>query len=42
MLSPLKPYLGVKPTIASNVFIADTAAVIGNVNIGADSSVWYN
>jgi carbonic anhydrase/acetyltransferase-like protein (isoleucine patch superfamily) len=42
MLNPIKPYLGIEPTIARNVFIADTAAVIGNVSIGVGSSVWYN
>ena len=42
MSSPVKPYLGIKPTIADDVFIADTAAVIGDVHIGAGSSVWYS
>jgi UDP-3-O-[3-hydroxymyristoyl] glucosamine N-acyltransferase len=42
MSGPVKPYLGVTPTIAEDVFIADTAAVIGDVHIGAGSSVWYN
>jgi len=41
MNNPLKPYLGVMPTIADDVFIADTASVIGDVRIGAGSSVWY-
>ena len=42
MSGPVKPYLGIMPTIAEDVFIADTAAVIGDVHIGAGSSVWYN
>ena len=42
MSGPVKPYLGITPTIADDVFIADTAAVIGDVHIGAGSSVWYN
>jgi carbonic anhydrase/acetyltransferase-like protein (isoleucine patch superfamily) len=42
MSGPVKPYLGILPTIADDVFIADTAAVIGDVHIGAGSSVWYN
>jgi len=42
MSGPLKPYLGIMPTVADDVFIADTAAVIGDVHIGAGSSVWYN
>lgn len=36
------PYQGVTPTLADNVFVAHGAAVIGNVNIGTGSSVWYN
>ena len=42
MSNPVKPYLGVMPVIEEDVFIADTAAVIGNVKIGSESSVWYN
>jgi carbonic anhydrase/acetyltransferase-like protein (isoleucine patch superfamily) len=42
MTNPVKPYLGVTPTIADDVFIADNAAVIGDVHIGAGSSVWYS
>ncbi len=32
---------GVRPRIASDVFLAPTAVVIGNVTIGAGSSVWF-
>ena len=42
MSGPVKPSLGITPTIAEDVFVADTAAVIGDVHIGAGSSVWYN
>lgn len=42
MSGPVKPYLGIMPTIADDVFIADTASVIGDVHIGAGSSVWYS
>ncbi|MEP4380213.1 MAG: gamma carbonic anhydrase family protein [Alphaproteobacteria bacterium] len=42
MTNPVKPYLGVTPTIADDVFIADNAAVIGDVHIGAGSGVWYS
>lgn len=42
MYKPVKPYLGVTPTIAADVFIADTAAVIGNVHISEGASIWYN
>lgn len=33
---------GIKPDIHESVFVAETAAVIGDVKIGADSSVWYS
>jgi carbonic anhydrase/acetyltransferase-like protein (isoleucine patch superfamily) len=32
---------GVKPTLGADVFIADTARVIGRVTLGAGVSVWY-
>lgn len=35
------PFGGVTPTIAADVYIAPTAAVIGDVEIGAGSSVWF-
>lgn len=35
------PYKGVTPTLAADVYIAPTAAVIGDVHIGAGSSVWF-
>jgi carbonic anhydrase/acetyltransferase-like protein (isoleucine patch superfamily) len=35
------PFAGIHPTIAADVFIAETAVVIGNVEIGAESSIWY-
>lgn len=35
------PYLGVAPTIADGVFVAPTASIIGDVSIGAESSIWY-
>lgn len=39
---PVYPFDGHTPTIAADVFIAPTAAVIGNVRIGAGSSVWFS
>jgi len=33
---------GIAPRIAPDVFIAPTAAVIGDVEIGAESSVWFH
>lgn len=35
------PYEGKTPTIGKNVFIAPTAAVIGDVAIGDGASIWY-
>ena len=36
----LRPYKGILPTIGRNVFIDETAAVIGQVTLGDDVSVW--
>jgi gamma-carbonic anhydrase len=38
----LFPYLDYFPKIGENVFIASGAKIIGNVEIGNESSVWYN
>ncbi|MHA1601147.1 MAG: gamma carbonic anhydrase family protein [Alphaproteobacteria bacterium] len=35
------PYRGVAPRIAADAFIAETAVIIGDVEIGAGASVWY-
>jgi carbonic anhydrase/acetyltransferase-like protein (isoleucine patch superfamily) len=37
----LDTFLRKKPTLGKNVFIARTAVVIGDVTLGAHSSVWY-
>lgn len=36
------PYKGIVPRIHESVFIAHGARIIGDVSIGADSSVWFN
>lgn len=36
------PYKGVNPRLHESVFIAEGARVIGDVEIGPDSSVWFN
>ncbi len=36
------PHKGVTPRVAATAFIADGARVIGDVHIGAHSSVWFN
>jgi len=38
----IRPFKGVHPKIADSVFIADTAVIIGDVEIGSQSSVWFN
>lgn len=37
----IKRHAGIMPKIAADAFIAETATVIGQVEIGAGSSVWY-
>jgi carbonic anhydrase/acetyltransferase-like protein (isoleucine patch superfamily) len=41
MSATILPYRGIFPQIAANVFIAPSAAVIGDVVIGAGSNVWF-
>lgn len=36
------PYRGIIPKIDKSVFLAEGARVIGDVEIGADSSIWFN
>ena len=38
----LHPYKSIMPKIGRNVFLAETAAVIGDVEIGDESSIWYH
>lgn len=37
----IRPLRGKKPIIGSNCFIAETAVIIGDVEIGDDCSIWY-
>lgn len=37
---PLRPYGSVSPSVAASAYVDDAAVVIGDVVIGADSSVW--
>jgi carbonic anhydrase/acetyltransferase-like protein (isoleucine patch superfamily) len=41
MAGIIKSYQGITPKIADDVFIADNALVIGDVEIGPGSSIWY-
>jgi carbonic anhydrase/acetyltransferase-like protein (isoleucine patch superfamily) len=38
----VKEYAGKRPTLGARVYLAETAAVIGDVVLGDDVSVWYN
>ena len=40
-MSNLLPYLGHRPAVAPDAFVADTARLIGRVSLGPKSSVWY-
>jgi carbonic anhydrase/acetyltransferase-like protein (isoleucine patch superfamily) len=37
----IQPYRGVVPTLGEGVFVADSARVIGDVHLGAGTSIWY-
>jgi gamma-carbonic anhydrase len=41
MIETVRPFKGIYPKIADGVFIADTARVIGEVEIAADASIWF-
>lgn len=38
----IRPFRDILPKIAPDAFIAETAVVIGDVEIGERSSIWYN
>ena len=38
----IMPFKGISPTIGKDVFIAPTAAIIGDVRLGDRSSVWFS
>ena len=38
----IRAFQGTKPKIDSSAFIAESAVIIGDVEIGAKSSIWYN
>ena len=37
----IKPYKDITPTIDLSTFVAETAVIIGDVTLGAESSIWY-
>jgi len=38
----IRPYRNARPVLGERVFLAETAAVIGDVVLGDDVSVWYS
>jgi carbonic anhydrase/acetyltransferase-like protein (isoleucine patch superfamily) len=38
----IKPFQNIHPKIDESAFIAENAVIIGDVEIGAQASVWYN
>ena len=38
----IRPFKGVCPSIDPSAFIAETAVIIGDVQIGAESGIWFN
>ena len=38
----LKPFGTIYPSIHAGAFVSETAVIIGNVHIGAQSSIWHN
>lgn len=41
-MGPLYPFEGKTPQIAPDAFVAPSAAVIGDVTIGAQSGIWFH
>jgi len=37
----IRPHRGIAPRIAADAFVAETAAIIGDVEIGSGTSIWY-
>ena len=38
----IRSFQGIQPQIDPTVFIAETAVIVGDVEIGPQSSIWYN
>ncbi len=39
---PIRSFQGVTPRLHPSVFVAEGAQLIGDVEVGEDSSIWYN
>jgi len=37
----IQPFRGLYPTLGKDVFVADTARVIGDVHLGDETSIWF-
>lgn len=37
----IRDYMGISPVVDEDAFIAETAVLIGDVEVGAKSSIWY-
>ena len=42
MSEQIVPYKGIAPKLAGDVYVAEGARIVGDVEIGAGSSVWFN
>ena len=38
----IRPFQGMVPKVGSRVFVADSALVMGDVEVGDDASIWFN
>ncbi|HTG81208.1 MAG TPA: gamma carbonic anhydrase family protein [Geobacteraceae bacterium] len=38
----IRPFQGIRPKIDETAFVAETAVIVGDVQIGRESSIWYN
>lgn len=38
----IRPFQGMAPNLGQRIFVADNALVLGDVEIGDDSSIWFN
>ncbi|MCK4847008.1 MAG: gamma carbonic anhydrase family protein, partial [Deltaproteobacteria bacterium] len=36
------PYKGILPKLHETVFVTEGAVIIGDVQVGRDSSIWFN
>jgi len=41
-MSIILSYKGIEPIIGDNVYVAETASIVGDVTIGEGSSIWYS